>query len=222
MNTISKQIERLAEGLLKIEPEVGDNTGRYSMFNDGGVECEVGEFLYGLVRMTKPEHVLETGTHKGIGAAYIGMALKANGNGGLTTLEFLDPHIETARRLIRKLNLDMQVQVEKADATTYIPNHRVLYDIIFLDTEPNIRFGELIRYFPYLKEGGYIFIHDTPRTLCQGNVNPDWPNLPSWPFGDIPHEMRELVKSGKLRPFHFNNPRGLIGFYKIHNEDVKW
>ena len=43
----------------------------YTCFNYGGVETEVGEFLYGLVRMLKPRNVFETGTHHGVSSSYI-------------------------------------------------------------------------------------------------------------------------------------------------------
>jgi predicted O-methyltransferase YrrM len=50
----------------------------YSSFNDAGIEVETGEFLYAMTRLLKPDRVLETGTHWGIGAAYMGTALKDN------------------------------------------------------------------------------------------------------------------------------------------------
>lgn len=214
--TISKQLERLSDGLLKIENEVGDSTGRYTMFNDGGVECEVGEFLYGLVRMMKPMHILETGTHKGVGAAYMGMALKANGNGGLTTLEFLDPHIATAKALIRKLGLEMQVNIVKEDARQYVVDHRTELDILFLDTEPQTRFEELLRFYPHVRPGGIIMIHDLHPHMHQiENQEHGF----AWPYGVIPEMMAELIRSGELVKVHFRTPRGFTMFYKKGTDD---
>lgn len=216
MHTVSKQLEKLSDGLLKIVPEVGDNTGKYSMFNDGGVECEVGEFLYGLVRMMKPAHILETGTHKGVGAAYMGTALKANGFGGLTTLEFLPHFVIEAKELIRRLNLDMQVQVVQADAGTYEVDHRVELDILFLDTEPQTRFAELLRYYDKVKPGGIIMIHDLHPHMHQ--IENEEHGF-AWPYGPIPEEMRETIHEGNLVKVHFRTPRGFTMFYKRGADD---
>ena len=46
------------------------------MFNTGGIECEVGELLYGLVRALKPKHILETGTYHGLSSTYMALGLK--------------------------------------------------------------------------------------------------------------------------------------------------
>ena len=198
------------------------NSIEYEAFNDGGVECEVGEFLYSLIRLLKPKHVLETGTHFGIGASYMGLALKDNGYGSgyLDTFEFLSHIHEIAVRRIENMSLSSIVFCHLMDVANFVPD--VKYQLIFLDTEPHTRFKELLQFYPYLDDGGYIFIHDLPRSMCQGNFNPDHPDDKSWPFGDIPEEMRSLIKEDKLRPFHLPNPRSLVGFYKVHREDYKW
>lgn len=63
---------------LKVVPEITPGDHGFSMFNSGGTEVEVSEFLYSLVRMLKPNYVLETGTHLGVSACYIGQALEDN------------------------------------------------------------------------------------------------------------------------------------------------
>ena len=199
------------------EGEWSNTVSPYSAFNDGGVECEVGEFLYGLVRLLKPTNVLETGTHFGIGASYIGHALKDNGFGKLETLEFLPEIQEVAKARITAQKLNDFVTLVSGDATKHVPT--ALYDVVFLDTEPQTRFFELTKYFPHLKEGGFIFIHDLHRHMHQ---IPNEEHGFAWPYGKIPNEMHRLVSGGFLRPFHFANPRGLTGFYKVSEGDYKW
>lgn len=191
---------------------------KWSAFNDGGIECETGEFFYGLVRLVKPENVLETGTHKGVGASYIGKALKDNKLGHLTTIEFLPELYNEALSRIRKLGLNDQVTNVFGDVRNHLPSVR--YDIILLDTEPDLRFGELVQFYRFLKPGGFIFIHDLHRHMSQEKVNSDHP--PGWPFGEIPDWVKELVKVGELRPFHVTTPRGFTGFYKAHEKDYQW
>jgi predicted O-methyltransferase YrrM len=192
----------------------------YLAFNSGGVECEVGEFLYGLVRILKPDHVLETGLHHGIGAMYMGEALKDNGKGNLDTIEFLPEIKDIADTRISMLELEDWITTHLIDARAFEPGDKK-YKLIFLDTEPETRFGELLKFYPYLEDGGYLLIHDTPRSLCQGNVNPDHPLKPSWPFGDVPEEMKAMLKDGRLVKTNFPSPRGLTLFYKKHNDDYQ-
>lgn len=228
MDQIQEPVENVTERLLVLDPtlelhnegEWSGTTLQYSAFSDACVEAEVGEFLYAMVRILKPQHVCETGSHAGIGAAYLGLALKKNGFGILDTIEYL-PHLHyAAQNRVKQLQLESIVTCHFGDATKFHPDCN--YQLILLDTEPMTRFYELICFYPFLDKGGYVFIHDTPRTLCQGNVNPDHPNFKSWPFGDIPSEITNWVRENKLRPFHFPTPRGLTGFYKTHSDDYDW
>ena len=196
---------------IKTVPEVTDE--RWRMWDDGGVECEVGEFFYGLVRMSKPETVLETGLYHGISASYIAQALHDNSHGKLVSIEYERQHIETSKKRLITLGLNDRVLIHHVSSLDFAPSYK--FDIMLLDTEPQIRFQELVKFYPFLEDGGYVFIHDAPRNLCQGNVNPDHPEISSWPFGDVPEEMKKL----NLVKFHFGTPRGLAGFYKPHPDD---
>ena len=206
--------------ILHEESEWSGNGTNYKAFNNAGLECEVGEFIYSLVRLLKPTYVLETGTHEGVGACYIGLALKDNGFGHLDTLEYIPELYERAAHRIDKTGVTYFVVPCLLSSLEFCCQHN--YQMILLDTEPQIRFQELVRFYPYLDEGGYIFIHDLPRSLCQGNVNADHPEMKSWPFGDLPEEIKEWVRTDKLRVFHLPSPRGLVGFYKPYATDYHW
>lgn len=203
---------------------------RYASFNDAGLECETGELLYGFIRMLKPAHVLETGTHVGIGASYMGMALKHNGKGQLDTIEFLrDLHERACQRIYGAMMLQNIVMCHLGDAAAFDPRDHadpakgaILYQMILLDTEPQLRFAELVRFMPYLAPGGYVFIHDLHRHMGQvQRTHPDHPEMPFWPWGEVPDQIKQWVNDDHLRPFHFANPRGLTGFYKPHEGDWK-
>lgn len=189
----------------------------FSSYNDAGLEVETGEFLYAILRLLKPEHVLETGTHVGVGAAYMGQALKDNNKGFLDTLEFLPELAKRAQERMRQLQLDFQVTVHLTDAAKFEPG--VKYGFILLDTEPQTRFAEYIKYYDYLEDGGYLFIHDLHRHMHQiENLEHGF----AWPYGEVPAFMKETVRHGKMRPMHFPTPRGLTGFYKTRPDDYKW
>jgi len=199
------------------DPSDPASLGSFTSFNDAGIEVETGEFFYGLTRLLKPDHVLETGTHWGIGASYIGSALKENQKGLLETIEFLSEIHLRAYKRFQDLQLTGYINAILGDVKDFQPQHT--YKLIFLDTEPQTRFAELVKFFPYLEEGGFIFIHDLHRHMHQiENQEHGF----AWPYGRIPGEMNQLITSGQLRPFHFSTPRGLSGFYKVSLEDYKW
>jgi predicted O-methyltransferase YrrM len=200
------------------EGEWSGGISAYSAFNSGGVECEVGEFFYSFLRMIKPENVLETGTHYGVGASYMGMALKDNAGGHLDTIEFLDQIHPVAVQRMKTMGLEEFVTCHFMDAKDFNPG-LMRYQFILLDTEPQTRFSEFLKFYPYLDEGGYMFIHDLGRGLGQSQS----PGLPfAWPFGLLPDGMIQLMKDKKIRPFHFSTPRGLSGFYRVTEGDYKY
>lgn len=186
-------------------------------YNDAGVEMEVGELLYSFVRLLKPEKILETGTHEGIGAMYLGLALKHNNKGKLTTLEFNQQSREKAIKKMKMLQIEDFVDCKLQDVNKYKTSD--VYDLLFLDTEPQLRFDEFLRYYPNVREGGYIFIHDLHRHM--GQVENEKHGF-AWPWGKIPRGIKTLVNQDKIRPFHLPTPRGLAGFYKTMQEDYKW
>lgn len=197
-------------------PYLEDSTG-FSSFNDAGIETETGEFLYSMVRLLKPNFVLETGTHWGVGASYMGQALKDNRQGLLDTVEFLPEIHNRAVERFQRLGLTAQIASHYGDVAKFVPQHE--YELILLDTEPQTRFAELIKFFPSLKPGGFVFIHDLHRHMHQ---IPNEEHGFAWPYGKLPEEIKDLVRTDKLRPFHFSTPRGLTGFYKPSREDYQW
>ena len=201
---ISQQILDNSGGLLEVQQEPTDVD--YIMFNTGGVECEVGEFLYGLIRMIKPELVLETGTHKGVGAAYMGSALRDNNKGKLITVEFEPQHVFKAQELFAKLNLENYINSILDDVKNlYFVKERI--DLILLDTEPHFRFGEYLKFWKFLSPGGILVIHDLHPNMGQTGVELN--GVMDWPFGTIPEEMKKILKE-EAQCFHFRTPRGIF------------
>lgn len=214
---LDQTLERHTEG--QWDKPFDPNVIEFSSFNDAGIECETGEFLYSMVRILKPYRVLETGTHQGIGTAYMGMGLLDNKQGSkLHTVEFLEPHYRRSMERIGALGLHNIVESYLLDVKDFDPG-TATYKLILLDTEPQTRFAELIKFYPYLEEGGFVFIHDLHRHMHQID-NPD--HGFAWPYGPLPEEIKQMVREDKLRPFHFSTPRGLTGFYKPTKDDYKW
>ncbi len=195
--------------------EVIDNTGRYQMIQDGSAEIEVLEFIYGLVKAVKPKAILETGTYAGWSSAVMAQGMKDNGFGNIVTLDIDQKWLDESRELCRKLELTNVIRLLKPSLNYQTSK---MYDILFLDSEPEIRFEELMRFYDNVSPGGFIGIHDLPPTWCQGMINMDHPDIMSWPFGDVPEKMLEKMKT-ELVNFHLPTPRGMVWFYKRREED---
>jgi predicted O-methyltransferase YrrM len=148
---------------------------------------------------------------------YMAMGLMDNGGGMVDTFEFIPENYNKAMANFNKSDLRKFISAACMDVGTFIPSTQ--YDMIFLDTEPQTRFQELIRFFDYLKPGGFVFIHDLHQHMGQmENAEHGF----AWPWGEMLPTITEWVQHNKLRPFHFKTPRGLTGFYKVDENDYKW
>lgn len=217
MKTISEQIAELSNGILKLQTEVSDE--KFKMYDDGAIECETGELVFGFIKRLKPQNVLSTGVYTGISDLFIGMALKENGFGHLEAIEYEQVHIDRATKLWEKMGLSTQITAIRSESLKFQPKKQ--YQFMFLDTELNLRLHELVKFFPYLDEGGYIFIHDFHNHLYKGNINKDHAEIVNYPVGEFPPEFDQLLKTDQLKLFHFPGARGLIGFYKPKQGDYK-
>lgn len=193
---------------LPLLPEPSNSN--YRMFNTGGVECEVGEFLYALVRMLKPDRILETGTHFGISSTYFALALKHNNRGTITTIDTI--YYDEAKSIHQKMELGNILSQVAIHAENYVTDE--MYDIILLDTEPKLRFNEFELFFRNLKPGGLVMIHDLHPHLSYGNFNPDHPDFKHWPYGDFREKLGKYITSHEIQTFSFPTPRGLTIFQK--------
>jgi hypothetical protein len=107
---------------------------------------------YALVRAAQPDHVVETGTHLGLGSCAIAAALLRNGHGRLTTID-IDPesgHLigePWATVIDRRTgsSIDMLAELRDVDMFLHDSLHTYDYETKELTTvEPNLRVGAII------------------------------------------------------------------------------
>jgi predicted O-methyltransferase YrrM len=207
---IGRYLEDRADGLLTISaepPHRGIDT--FTNFNLGGVEIEVGEFLYGLVRVMKPEHILETGTHFGISAAFMALALRENSRGRLTTIEIHAATSAKARELFDAIGVMGCVTWIVGRAEEWTPSDSL--DMILLDTELHCRFPDMVRLWPYLRPGGILMIHDLHPHMDQVEGV-------AGSYGPFPVEIVELIRSHELQSLHLPTPRGFYLAQKAQDD----
>jgi predicted O-methyltransferase YrrM len=123
-------------------------------------EIEVFDFLYGFVRMIKPEHILEIGTFEGDTAIAMAKGLKENGDGRIITLDVKDFGQE---KNIEDMDLTKYVKCVKDKPTEFLDNLPDKYfDMSFIDDGHT--YDECMRDLKnshrLIKSQGYILGHD--------------------------------------------------------------
>jgi hypothetical protein len=107
---------------------------------------------YALVRATQPEHVVETGTHLGLGSCAIAAAFLRNGHGRLTTID-IDPTSgyligePWAKVVDRRTGSSVELLAELTDVDMFLHDSLHTYDYESRElaaVEPNLRAGAVI------------------------------------------------------------------------------
>lgn len=120
------------------------------------VTLEDADFLYALVRVTKPRLVIESGTGLGIAARFIGEALRDNDRGGELISYESDDWIAAQARLF----LDgLPVTVKAANGFEDVPRTP---DMVFIDSHAGRRRQD-ITYWLNHAFTGLVIVHDAMR-----------------------------------------------------------
>jgi predicted O-methyltransferase YrrM len=133
------------------EPEL------WEAYDYDSTEREVSELVAALVRATKPQLVLETGTGHGYTAEAIGRALADNGRGRLVTLERDAALAAVARTRCRNLPVD----VLELDSESWTPSAGESIDFAWLDGHIVGRVRDLWRLRTHFSPGAIVGVHDT-------------------------------------------------------------
>lgn len=194
----------------KIEP-IGP--GRYHQFSHSdfkdigdptGIAIQEGEFAYGLVRLTLPKRILETGTNIGVSTSYMALAMEHNGFGHIDTIEHDGTVANRANLKFEKLGFNEIIKVYHTKIESFHVNGQ--YDMLWLDSELAIRYGELLRFWPNISPGGIICIHDL---WC----------LEFDEFKGVPQTMKTMIRNGDLRAITFQTDHGVTVFQKRREID---
>ncbi len=88
-------------------------TDENKIIGAGGVSKEMGIILYALVRILKPDVVLETGVASGISSAYILSALEENKKGKLISIDL--PYQEDKQRFLNYIQAGVKTFIPKEE-----------------------------------------------------------------------------------------------------------
>lgn len=159
------------------EGTVNDVNGKpsqlWSMQDTLTAEVEVLDFLHALVRLTKPDRVLETRTWLGHASCSIAAALVANGFGSLTTFESdLDAHSYALQNL-RARGFDRHVECRAEAGTDSNPLGK--FDLAFFNSHPSLQARELQHFLPWLNPGAIVVCHGPEVVTSSSLVGFDLP-----------------------------------------------
>lgn len=142
-------------------------------------ELEYLDFLYGLVSITKPKRVLETGTHLGLSAVALSAALTDISRDGyvpiIDTVEQNQDKVVLATRFIESFGLSDIVSVYCSSSLEFLRRHSSarFYDLVYFDSSRITRLEEfrLLHSRGKIVTGSILIFHDTSvlrgRSLVQ-------------------------------------------------------
>ncbi len=190
LERIAQQGEFVQKEYVSPTPEC-PHPERWQMLDAQTAELEVLDFLKSLVITVKPSLIVETGTFVGHSAIKMAEGLKANGFGRIITIEF-DPAIfARARRNIEASGLSRLI--ESRNESSLDSKVDGVIDLLFCDSDPDIREAEIRRFLPQLAPGALVLVHDA-----------------SSQFKVVREAALRLEQEGLLSVVLLPTPRGLV------------
>lgn len=129
------------------------------------------EFISFILKLKKPEKILEIGT--AVGYSAISFVQAVDGNVSVKTIERNERRYNEAINNIKEAGLEENIEVVLADATEYLPNLHEdnKYDIVFIDAAKGQYLKFLENGIRLAKDGGIII---ADNVLFKGRVMSDY------------------------------------------------
>jgi predicted O-methyltransferase YrrM len=131
---------------------------RWKMYDTMTAELEVLQFLKALVVAMKPALIVETGTFTAISTIAMAGGLQENGFGKIITCE-LDPEVfAKAKERIDQSGVAGFIECRNESSLEMRIDGTI--DILFCDSDHEIRESEVRRFLPQLNPNGLVLMHD--------------------------------------------------------------
>ncbi len=127
------------------------------------------EFLYSLVRMTKPKTIIEISPDEGFTSVIMLQALEKNGIP--CKIHSFDIHEKSKRH--NRLTGDIQRELFLGDVKQNLTDELIKQaDFILIDSDHSYEFGKWYsKRFQIVKPGTFIIVHDWPQYASDGATN---------------------------------------------------
>ena len=131
---------------------------RWHMYDSMTAEAEVLEFLRTLVTTLKPNLIVETGSFLGVSTLWMAEGLRSNGFGRIVSCEFDPVVFAKAREKIAASGLSEWIDLRNGSSLEIeVPG---TIDLLFSDSDLDIRGQEVRRFLPQISPNGLILMHD--------------------------------------------------------------
>ena len=131
---------------------------RWSMYDSMTAEVEVLEFLRTLVTTIKPERIVETGSFLGVSTLWMAEGMRVNGFGKIISCEFDPVVFAKAKEKIAASELAGFIELRNESSLEMKVEGTI--DILFSDSDVDIRAAEVKRFLPQIRPTGLILMHD--------------------------------------------------------------
>ncbi len=163
----------------------------WSMYDSMTAEVEVLDLLRSIVRALKPKLVVETGTFTGLSSLVIAQGLKENGFGKLITAEFDQTVYEKACARFAASPLAPLIDCRRASSLEIEVDQTI--DLLFCDSDLDIRENEVRHFLHRLNPCGLILMHDAGSR-----------------FRVVREAAFRLEREGLISVVMVSTPRGLV------------
>ena len=160
---------------------------RWTSTDPQSTEVEVSALVAGFVRALQPDYVIETGSCIGQTTVAIALALAANRNGRLDSLEVDPERAAFTRKRLEATVVDPRAVVHEVASLDFTPTGPIGF--AWLDSLMELRLPEFDRYRPWMGPGTIVGFHDTA------------PHHGAW--------AAELERLAGVRPIRLRTPRGV-------------
>ena len=136
---------------------------RWSMIDSMTAEVEVLEFIATLVTTIKPRLVVETGSFLGVSTEWIARGLERNGFGKVISCEFDTVVFAKAKERLEASPLKQWMELRNESSLGMKGEGTI--DLLFSDSDIQIREAEVKRFLPQMNPNGVILMHDASSHL---------------------------------------------------------
>ncbi len=136
---------------------------RWSMYDSMTAEFEVVEFLKTLVTTIKPRLIVETGSFLGVSTLWMARGLRENGFGRIVSCELDEAVFLQARQRMEASELRDWIDLRCESSLSMQVEGEI--DLLFCDSDMEVREQEVRRYLPQLSPFGLILVHDASSHL---------------------------------------------------------
>ncbi len=136
---------------------------QWSMIDSMTAEVEVLEFVATLVTTIKPRLVVETGSFLGVSTEWIARGLQRNGFGKVISCEFDTVVYQKAKERIEASPLREWIELRNESSLEMQVDGTI--DLLFSDSDMEIRAAEVKRFLPQMNPNGVILMHDASSHL---------------------------------------------------------